>query len=348
MSGSRKSIGRSHPAVFLAAVAVAGIIIYPFITPLILSVITAYVFRPVVKRLEVHMRSYHLALGILVVLIGLPVIFVVWYISANAAQFFGDIAGLGDEIKAVISIISDTIAGMGLGTYAQYFLGAQDITERITSYAVSIASDFVRSIPILLLDIVIYLYATYYFMRDGHKIVEFIKSYASTLPAEDEHFLSSILSGLKRSFDVLFLSYITMSVIIGVASFAIYYIFGAPYALLLAILTGLFGFLPILGTWMVYIPVAAYMYYIGNTFAAVGILIFGVVILTLFIPFVLQPYLGAKKAEVSPITILLGFFSGPIIFGVKGLLLGPIIFVVAETVIVEYMRYRISEGTQNS
>lgn len=333
---------RSHPFIFIAAVIVAGILIYPFITPLILSVITAYVFNPIVKRFEVHTRSYHIALGILVIIIGLPIIVAIWYLSVNAALFFQDIAGFGDKLKVVIQAVSDTIAEIGFGAYAGYFLSAQDITSKTTEFAIKLASDFVKSIPFFLLEFVIYLYATYYFMRSGNKIIDFIKAYALTLPDEDEHFVSSILRGINRGFEVLFLTYITMSIILAVFSFVIYSIFGAPHAILLAILTGLFGFLPIFGVWMVYVPVAAYMYVQGNIFSAAGIMVFGVLVLTIFVPLILQPYLGAKKSGVSALTILLGFFSGPIIFGANGLLLGPILLVITETVVGEYMRYRIS------
>jgi predicted PurR-regulated permease PerM len=333
---------RSHPLIFLAAIVVSGIMIYPFITPLIFSVITAYVFYPIVKMLEIHTRSYNIALGILVIIIGLPIIFAIWYLSANAGVFFQDIAGFGDKLKSLIQTVSDTIAGIGFGEYAGYFLGAQNITSKTTEFVIKLASDFVKSIPFFLLEFVIYLYATYHFMRSGKKIIDFIKAYASTLPAEDEHFVSSILRGLNRGFDVLFLTYITMSIILACFSFVIYSIFGAPHAILLAILTGLFGFLPIFGVWMVYVPVAAYMYVQGNIFSAAGIMIFGIAVLTIFVPLILQPYLGAKKSGVSALTILLGFFSGPIIFGANGLLLGPILLVITETVVGEYMRYRIS------
>ena len=333
---------RSHPFIFLAAVVVAGVLIYPFITPLILSVITAYVFMPVVKWLEVRTRSYRIALSILVIIIGLPIIFTVSYLSSNIALFLQDISGFGNQLNAIIEAISNAIAGAGLGAYAVYFLGAQDITSRATALTISLAMDFVTSIPFFLLSFVIYLYATYHFMQNWNKIIDYLKAYAASLSPEDEHFLTSIQRGLKMSFDVLFLSYVTMSVIVTVASFIVYSVFGAPYALLLSILTGLFSFLPILGVWMVYVPVSAYMYYTGNIFSAAGIMIFGVVVLTVFIPFILQPYMGAKTSGVSAITILLGFFSGPVIFGAKGLLLGPILFVIMETIIVGYVRYRIS------
>lgn len=339
----KEYVPRTHPSVFIAAVLLSLFLIYPFIVPLILAVITAYVLQPIVKRLEVHTRSYHLALGILVIIIGLPMIALALYISSNSVQVAGDIAGVGDKLKEILVFISETITSSGIEKYADYILGAQDITAKITAFAISTASDFVKRIPIYLLDFVIYLYAAYHFMIDGHKIVDFIKSYAATLPAEDEHFMSSIFSGLKRSFDVLFLSYITMSLIIGVLSFAGYSIFGVQHSLILAILTGLFGLLPIFGVWMIYVPIAAYMYFAGNVLGAAGVLLFGVLVLNVYIPVILQPHLGAKKSGTSPLTILLGFFAGPVIFGVKGLLLGPILFVMAETIIVEYMRYRINK-----
>ncbi len=150
------------------------------------------------------------------------------------ARIFGDITGLSGKITYFISVFSDTISSMGLGTYIDLPLGAKEITAKLTSIAIGIVSGFVTSIPILLLDIVIYLFATYYFMRNGHEIICAVKDYASTLPQEDEKFISSIIKGLKKSFDVLIISYIGMAFITSVFSFIGYYIFGVPHAFLLA------------------------------------------------------------------------------------------------------------------
>ncbi len=333
---------RSHPLIFVAAVALTLFLVHPFITPLILSVITAYVLRPVVKRLEVHTRSYHLALGLLVAIISVPIILSVSYLSSNAALFLQEISVFGNTIGFAITQLSEKVSAIGFGAYADYILGAQDITAKITSLASGIALSIIKNLPLYILDFFIYVYATYHFMRNGHKSITFIKAYAATLPCEDEHFLSSIMHGLKKSFDVLFLSYITMSVIITVTSLIGYSLLGVPHAFILSILTGLFGFLPIFGAWMIYVPTAAYMYYAGDTLAATGLLLFGVLFINIFIPVILQPYLGSRKSGVSQLTIFLGFFSGPLIFGAGGLLIGPILFVIAETVIVEYMKYRIA------
>jgi len=331
---------RSHPAIFLIAIGIATVMVYPFITPLILAAITTYMLRPLMKKIESHKLFSHLVLGIVILFIGLPIILVVSYMITNTSQIFESIIGLRDDITHMISAFSDTISKIGLGKYTGLPMGAQEMTARLTSIAIGIASGIVSTIPILLLDIVLFLYATYYFTRYGHRIVKTVHDYASTLPDEDEKFISSIIKGLKKSFDVLILSYITMSLIIATFSFIGYSIFGVPHAFILAILTGLFGFLPVFGTWMVYVPAAIYMYYIGNFFAAAGILVFGILILTIFIPMFLQPYFGSKQSDVNPLAIFIGFFSGPIIFGAKGLLIGPIVFVVVQTIIYEYIMFR--------
>lgn len=337
---------RSHPAIFLIAIGIAAIMIYPFITPLILAAITTYIFRPIIKKIETK-RFTHLTVGILTILIGIPIVLLTSYLTTNINRIFGDITGLSENATYIISEFSNSISAIGLGTYAFLPLGAQEITPKLTQFAINLVSGFVSTIPILLLDIVIYLYATYFFMRHGHEIIDSVKNYASTLPKEDEKFISSIKTGLQKSFDVLILSYVTMSLIISAISFIGYYIFGVPYAFLLAILTGLFGFLPVFGTWMVYVPAAVYMYYTGNTFAAGGIMVFGVLILTVFIPMFLQPYFGSKQSDVNPLAIFIGFFSGPMIFGAKGMLIGPIIFVVVQTIIHEYIVFRI-ENEKNA
>lgn len=341
MSLSSKLHSRSHPAMFLVAIGIAIVMISPFITPLILAALTTYILRPIVKKIESYKLLSHVVLGILTFLIALPVALAFSYISANASGIFRDISGLGDKITAIISSFSDYISAAGLGTYTNLPLNASEVTASLTSIGLGLASNFIISIPMLLLDIVIYLYATYYFMSYSHNAVDYVRSYASTLQKEDEQFVSSMMIGLKKSFDVLVMSYVTMAFIVFVLSSIGYYIFGVPHALILAVLTGLFGFLPVFGTWMVYVPAAAYMYYSGNTFSAVGVLAFGVVVLTIFLPMVLQPYLGSKQSDVNPLTIFLGFFSGPIIFGAKGMLLGPIILVVVHTIIHEYMVFRI-------
>lgn len=333
---------RTQPVVFLVTIGIIVIMIYPFITPIIIAAITTYMLDPMIKKLERYRYLYHITLIFIIVIAGLLLLSSIFYISRNVGQVLDDISGLGEKISATVSTLSAMTSKAGFGKYTNLSIYAGDMTGKLTYYAINTISDIVTGIPMMILNIIIYLYTLYYLMRNRHKVIKGVNDYISTLTDEDGQFASSIVRGLKKSFDVLILSYVTMSIIITVISFIGYYIFGVPHALLLAILTGIFSFLPIFGVWMVYVPVAVYMYSIGNIFAAGGVFMFGIIVLTFLLPMILQPYLGSQKSNVHPLTIFMGFFSGPIIFGAKGIFLGPIILVIAETIIFEYIELRTS------
>jgi len=134
------------------------------------------------------------------------------------------------------------------------------------------------------------------------------KQYANTLPHDEELLMLSIVTGLKRSLICFCFIYRRVCDNQHCIFCRIFYL-RSPSCCASCHINRIFGFLPVFGTWMIYGPIAAYMYYAGNVSGAIGVLVFGVAVLNIFIPLVLQPYLGAKKSGVSPLTVLLGFFA---------------------------------------
>lgn len=334
----------SHSIAFIAFVVAGALLVYPFITALLVAAITSYIFRPFLEALQKRTHSFNVALAIIAALISVPLIVFFVYLAGSATPFLENAASFGDKAGALISMISERISATPAGPYiGKYLFDAGELVRIITQYAISFASSLVRNITFIFLDLAIYLVATYYFLKDGPKALSLISQYAKTLPHDEELMLLSIMTGLKRSFEVLFVSYITMSFITAILAFFGFIVAGVPHAGLLAIISGIFSFLPVFGVWMVYIPAAVYQYFLGNVTSAVFVLLYGLLVLTLATDFMIRPILGSERGRVNPLTILLGFFSGPIIFGAKGVLLGPMLLVTVETVIHGYFKYRISK-----
>ena len=329
---------------FLAIVIIGAFLLYPFISAILLAAITAYVFRPLVRRLESHTRSYHLALAIIFLMVAVPFMIFAAYLAGNVTAVIAKASETGTSAGLVISAVLEKIAATPLGYYfSDYILNPGQITDLLAKYAVSLTSGILHDMPFIFLDIVIYFAATYYFLRDGHMILEFARQYARTLPNEEALMITSIVKGIKRSFDVLFVSYVSMSIITSALAFAGFFLLGVPNAGFLALLSGLFSFLPIFGVWMVYVPAGVYLYSIGSTTSAILVILYGLLVLTFTTDFIIRPILGARQGMVSPLTLLLGFFSGPLVFGAKGVILGPVLLVVVQTVIREYAEFRICE-----
>ena len=99
--------------------------------------------------------------------------------------------------------------------------------------------------------------------------------------------------------------------------------FGVPNAFLLSIFASIVGILPIIGPMIVWLPVLFYLLVVGNVAAAIGILIFG--LLASNVDHIIRPLFISKMAKVSPAIALIGMIGGVFLFGILGIVLGPLI-----------------------
>ena len=103
--------------------------------------------------------------------------------------------------------------------------------------------------------------------------------------------------------------------------------FGVPLAGVLAILSFIIGFFPIVGSWSVYLPVALWLFvWQGRTAAAIAMVATGFVLNTVLISTFLRPKIAAEKSGVLNFYwMFVGLVTGVYTFGLPGILLGPIL-----------------------
>jgi len=124
------------------------------------------------------------------------------------------------------------------------------------------------------------------------------------------------------------------------------FIFGVPNALLLSLLAVVAGILPIVGPMLVWIPVVAYLFLQANTLAAVGILIFGIIGSN--IDNILRPFLVSKMAKIHSGVVLVGMIGGLFLFGILGLILGPLILSYLLIILEVYIERNNSSDSKAS
>ncbi len=324
--------------ILLAVICLGALLIRPFFMPILLAMITAYVMHPLVNTFRKFFKSYHLALLVSVTMIAVPFILLIMYSINDVNPIISEVSAFSREINNFLIPLEEYLSAYGLDKFA---VKIQDLVRDLTDYSKAQLTSFVFTIPMLMLHMVLYLISTYYFLKDGGAIIRFFNSYVNTLEYREKRMIHSIMVGLKNSFDVLFLSYITISVIVTIFAWVGFYLLGVPYPAVLALLAGLFGFLPLLGIWIIYTGAAIYEFLHGDVTTALLIIGFGAIFLNIIPDLFIRPILGSKTGKVHPMTIIIGFFGGPLVFGVSGFLIGPILLVIAETVIVSYMKFNI-------
>ncbi|MHB2020592.1 MAG: AI-2E family transporter, partial [Candidatus Xenobia bacterium] len=94
---------------------------------------------------------------------------------------------------------------------------------------------------------------------------------------------------------------------------------GVPYSVLLAVLAGLFEFVPLLGP----LSAAAMIFGVAlfSGFPHLVWLVIFLIAYRLFEDYVLSPFLMSSGAEVSPLLVIVGVLAGEHIAGVPGMIL---------------------------
>ena len=147
------------------------------------------------------------------------------------------------------------------------------------------------------------------------------------LPVKDEK-LKKVLSIIDKGTKSVVSSLLLTAVATGLISLPIYVLFGLPYSVFLAVLTGFLTLLPVIGAWLLYVPITGYLFFAeGITRAVIFLVVCAIFISTL--PDLLVRPLAGKTKETGAIPLLIGFTCGLLVFGVAGIVLGPLIVIGA-------------------
>jgi predicted PurR-regulated permease PerM len=196
-------------------------------------------------------------------------------------------------------------------------------------------SDMVVNFPELALQLVVVFFVFYFVLRDQDLLVEYIQS---LLPFTKEIEKRIFKSSKDITFSVLY-GQIIMGILQGLIVGIGFFIFNVPSALFLTLAACVSAILPIIGATLIWIPVAVYLIIGGNSLAAFGVAIFGSIawILDHFI----KPSFISRRTEMNSALVFLGMIGGLLVFGLLGIVLGPLILAYL-FIVLELYRHKSS------
>jgi predicted PurR-regulated permease PerM len=101
-------------------------------------------------------------------------------------------------------------------------------------------------------------------------------------------------------------------------------IFGMPDPIFWGIISFFICFLPVVGAPIIIVPAGLIELAMGHTVAGIGIIIWGMVLVTIADNF-LRFYISKKIADTHPLVTLIGVIIGVPIFGIIGIVIGPLL-----------------------
>ena len=139
--------------------------------------------------------------------------------------------------------------------------------------------------------------------------------------------LGNILGKMLKSYATLiFITFCEVSIGLNILKFI--GVYSGGYILVLSIITAIVDILPVLGTGTILIPWAIFNLFTGNIGLGIGLIILYAVITV--IRQVLEPRLVAMNVGLHPVITLFGMYMGVQLFGVLGIFILPITFVLVK------------------
>ena len=287
----------------------------------ILGVVVAVYLRPAYLRLAKAIPNNTLAATITLLLVIVPVIALLTYSYLEIA----DVAAYVDTHRR------DIVAKIDAAVHRIPFMQSANTGESVERWVV-IASNYGTSIPNAIraalgtftIAATIFIFTAFYFMVDAERIGSYLRSkiaprYQDLMTSLEEN-VRGVLYGAIYS---TFLTQAIKSVIILVMNLA----FHVPLAGVLAILSFIIGFFPIVGSWSVYLPVACWLAIFRDAPGqALIMILIGFFVNTIYISTYLRPKIAAERSKVLNFYwMLVGLVTGVYTFGLVGILLGPIV-----------------------
>jgi predicted PurR-regulated permease PerM len=175
-------------------------------------------------------------------------------------------------------------------------------------------------VALLVVSFITMVFAVFFFFRDARAIVDTIRR---LLPFEEER-REQILA---QAHDLIFATVVSgliVAAVQGLLGGVAFAVLGIGEPVFWGVMMAFFCLLPVLGAWVIWVPAAIWLGVTGHVTQAVILAGFGAAVVGLVDNF-LRPALLAGRAELNGLLIFVGLLGGVTVFGLLGLVLGPII-----------------------
>ena len=181
------------------------------------------------------------------------------------------------------------------------------------------------------LELALSIFISFFLFRDGLAAAERLTTAVDRIGGDRGKHLLTVAANTVRG---VVYGILGTALVQGIVAGIGYAIAGVPAAALLALLTFFTSVVPILGTTLVWLPAAFWLFHQGSTGLGIFMLIWGAGVAN--IDNVLKPWLISQGSQMPFILIFFGVLGGAAAFGFIGVFLGPTLLAVGFRLVEEW------------
>jgi predicted PurR-regulated permease PerM len=298
----------------------------PFISILTGALTLAVLFSPFQHWLKRKLVNTNVAtfvcLSVIAILVVIPILFI---LQQFIMQLFNSAVLLEKALNNGVWK-SQLNAHPNIAYYyhqIEPYIDIPNLVQSSNAWLISVSADFVRDSTVNVISISLIFYLLYFMLRDSATMQHTIVG-LSPLSKPEMYRLFQYIGTTIRT--VVF-GILTIALIQGALGGLMFWWLGLPAPLVWAVVMGLLSLIPILGTFIVWIPASIYLMLSGEWQKAITLIIWGMFVIGT-IDNLLRPYLVGNRLHLHTMLVFISILGGLIVYGAAGLILGPLTLTV--------------------
>lgn len=308
--------------------------LFPLLTPFLLGILIACLIEPVVKQVETGLklnRKITVSLILIVTLFGMlsltGVVFLVAYQEAL-------------RVLPKIPVLVNKLIGVGSGltyflrdyfqvpeTYIQNYLLRPDAVEQLVRSIVIGVINLAPAFPRVVMALGLGWMTAYFISKDKNF---FSSLFYKVMPRN----WRPLTIQIKEEVVAAFISFIQVEILLAVLTSCLttllFWLLKIPGAVAYGFLAGILDFIPVVGPGMLYLPLMIVFCLFQKYYQALWLMV--LYFMVLFLRQLGEAKLVGENLQIHPLVIIFLVYLGMKLFGLTGILLGPILAVTIRAV----------------
>ncbi|MGH9837413.1 MAG: AI-2E family transporter [Blastocatellia bacterium] len=335
---------RRATIIFLVALSVVTawlgyLIARPFLQPVFFALVLAIVFHPLHTRLHNHIRNTNAAALLstfcALLTITVPAFFLGAALRRELTELYQSLGVRDGQDGGFIARLLQRLEGarVWLGQYvdlSQVDLRAELIErlQQLSAFLLSQVAGVAGGVTSFVVAAVITFFTLFYLFRDGRTLWRRLAVFIPLSAAQ----LEKLTSGVSRTITASMYGGLAVAFAQGLLLGSAFWMLRMPSPVLWGVVTGIFSFVPVIGSGAVWLPAAIILLLNGHWVKGLILLVWGAGVIGMA-DNVIRPLVISGQTRFHPLYVFFALLGGVQAFGIIGLFIGPVVLAVAQALV---------------
>ncbi len=210
--------------------------------------------------------------------------------------------------------------------------------KNIASYAGESLTVFIKGLAGFVFNLILSLFAMFFLFKDGDSLISALKEILPVPESEKEDIIGKTRDVISASI----YGGVAVGAVHGLLGGLMFWALGLYAPILWGFSMFIVSFLPV-GTALVWGPAAVYLLMKGSLVKAAVLSSWGIILIG-FADYILRPAIVSGKTDIHPLLLFFSILGGVTVFGLVGIIAGPLIVSIGLAMIDIYRKYvRVQE-----